>query len=243
MAGPRAQRMAGPRALRARHGGSGDDPHWPLARRSTTIGSMHRNALAVIALLAGAALALLAAPLLMPEDYTWLRHTTSESAAQGLEGAWLARLGFLAFGFAVALAAASTPAWSKAARTAHGLFGVCMILTATFSTRSWDPLQPFARSEDLLHSVAATAMGFAFAAGVLAVAYRRWHVGSSVLLDVVALAASVLLPLAMAAFGDLSGLAQRAMFVIAFAWYAVRTLEESPSMSTAIRASHRRARG
>jgi hypothetical protein len=31
--------------------------------------------------------ALFTAPWLMPEGYSWLTHTTSESAAQGLEGA------------------------------------------------------------------------------------------------------------------------------------------------------------
>ncbi|HET9901772.1 MAG TPA: hypothetical protein VFR46_12025 [Actinomycetes bacterium] len=48
--------------------------------------------------LALSAIALGAAPALMPDDYSWIGHTTSESAAQGVSGAWLARLGFLLFG-------------------------------------------------------------------------------------------------------------------------------------------------
>ena len=44
---------------------------------------------------------LLLAPALMPESYSWIQHTTSESAAQGVEGAWLARLGFVTFGLGV----------------------------------------------------------------------------------------------------------------------------------------------
>lgn len=47
--------------------------------------------------LAVSALALLLAPLLMPASYSWVLHTTSESAAQGVRGAWLARVGLLLF--------------------------------------------------------------------------------------------------------------------------------------------------
>jgi hypothetical protein len=52
----------------------------------------------VIAALAASAVALALAPLLMPPSYSWLSMTTSESAAQGVGGAWLARLGFVLFG-------------------------------------------------------------------------------------------------------------------------------------------------
>lgn len=54
----------------------------------------------VIALLVVSAAALVLAPAFMPAGYDWVRHTTSESAAQGLAGAWVARLGFVAFGLA-----------------------------------------------------------------------------------------------------------------------------------------------
>lgn len=41
-------------------------------------------------------MALLAlAPLALPESYSWIELGTSESAAQGVEGAWVARAGFV----------------------------------------------------------------------------------------------------------------------------------------------------
>jgi TRAP-type C4-dicarboxylate transport system permease small subunit len=80
----------------------------------------------ILALYLVAILSLALAPLLMPAGYDWVRHTTSESAAQGLDGAWLARLGFVAFGLAV-----------------------LMVATAAFSTRPWDPELPYSRVEDL----------------------------------------------------------------------------------------------
>ena len=53
---------------------------------------------AVLAGLVASGLALALSPALLPENYTWVSNTTSEGAAQRVEGAWLARLGFLLFG-------------------------------------------------------------------------------------------------------------------------------------------------
>lgn len=54
-----------------------------------------------VSLLILSVLALLFAPSQMPASYDWVQHTTSESAAQGIEGAWVARLGFMLFGLVV----------------------------------------------------------------------------------------------------------------------------------------------
>lgn len=48
------------------------------------------------------------------------------------------------------------------------------------------------------------------------------------MLDVVAVVASVAIPLAMWSFGDIAGIAQRGMFAIAFAWYITGTLASHP---------------
>jgi hypothetical protein len=44
----------------------------------------------------------------MPADYSWVSNTTSESAAQGVQGAWMARLGFVLFGMSVILLVAES---------------------------------------------------------------------------------------------------------------------------------------
>lgn len=46
----------------------------------------------VLALLAASAIAVVIATTLMPESYSWVRHSVSESAGQGVEDAWVARL-------------------------------------------------------------------------------------------------------------------------------------------------------
>lgn len=106
----------------------------------------------------------------MPDSYSWIANTTSESAAQGGSGAWLARLGLGIFGLAVLGLAWGHPSWEPAAKFAHIGFGFLMTATAVASTRPWVAGVPFNVTEDQIHSFAATAMGFAFAFGILAVA-------------------------------------------------------------------------
>jgi hypothetical protein len=166
------------------------------------------------------------APYLVPDSYSWIEHTISESAAQGIEGAWLARLGFLLFGLSVlTLAQFAGQGWGRWGILFHGAFGVFMVATAAFSHRPWELGVPYDRTEDLLHSITATGMGFAFAFGVVAVLLRRRD-GERFAraFDIVAIAASIVIPLGMTATDDFTGLIQRLMFVIAYVWYGVEAI-------------------
>jgi hypothetical protein len=160
-------------------------------------------------------------PLLMPATYSWIANTTSESGAQGVEYAWVARLGFLAFGFAVLwLAVAQSRSWARAAQWLHVAFGVFMTATAAFSHRSWIAGAQFDPIEDALHSFTATAMGFAFSLGVLARLLqraRKREPGRT--LDAIALVTATVIPVVMARFGGLDGVSQRLMFLVAYLWY------------------------
>jgi hypothetical protein len=180
------------------------------------------HGIGIIGLLVSSALCLALAPLALPSSYSWVVHTTSESAAQGVTGAWVARLGFLLLGFSVLwLAAFARQRWGRWGALCIGTFGVMMLGTAAFSHRPWLPELPFDRIEDRLHAFTATAMGFAFAAGVMAVGIARR--GPSPLdrgADFVAVASSVVLPLAMAQGTPYTGVLQRTMFVVAYLWYA-----------------------
>lgn len=183
-----------------------------------------------LASLAGSAVALLAAPALMPEGYSWVRMTTSESAAQGVSGAWLARLGFLLLGLSVIVVAAtaSRGRWPRWGTWLHLAFGVLMIAAAVFSNRPFLAGQPFDRTEDMLHSAASTGMGFAFALGVAIVGLSRRRAPAATRgLDIVGVIAPVVLPLSMSVWPDIDGVLQRLMFAIAFVWYAVEAARSS----------------
>ena len=194
-------------------------------------------AVGVIALLVVSAAALVVAPAVMPAGYDWVRHTTSESAAQGLAGAWVARLGFVVFGLAVLwLAAGAARSWGRGAVWMHAAFGVCMVGNAAFSHMPWWEGAAFDGVEDLLHSVTATVVGFAFVFGVLLRLAQRWFGGSfaggvgargrwGVVLDVVAVVAASVIPLIMVFEADVAGLVQRLMFAVAYVWYAFAAWE------------------
>lgn len=166
---------------------------------------------------------LMIAPLALPDGYSVVEHTTSEAAAQATEGAWLARSGFLLFGLGVFCLSIVKRDWPMSVRYLHGLFGVAMIATAVYSHRPALDDIDYDRVEDMLHSVAATGMGFIFAAGVLVAGWRRiprWRV-----LDVVALLSAIVIPIAMATTDGADGLWQRGMFLVAYVWFAIEAME------------------
>lgn len=180
----------------------------------------------ILGLLGLSAAALALAPLVLPESYSWTRHAISESAAQGVRGAWLGRLGLSMMGFAVLwLSGRATQRWGPLGTVLFRCFGVLMVAAAVFSHRPWEPGIPFDGTEDLLHSTAATGMGFAFAIGVIVVAMRRPRPRSIArAFDIAAVAASVLIPLAMSAWPHIAGLLQRCMFAVAYSWYGAEAL-------------------
>ena len=180
----------------------------------------------VVGLLVLSATALALAPLALPSAYSWLAQGTSEAAAQGLKNAWIARLGFLLFGFAVIwLKSLARERWGAWGSGLLGSFGVLMVAAAAFSNRPWLPNLPGDDFEDLLHSAAATGMGIAFAGGVVAVGVKRHMPALTVRgFDSAAVIASVVLPLGMSASEGYAGLLQRLMFAIAMVWFGLEAL-------------------
>ena len=173
----------------------------------------------VLAVLALSLVCVAAAPMLMPDSYSIIAHSVSESAAQRLDGVWTARAGLLLFGLAV-LVLAGGDRWDLWARIAHRTYGVAMISTAAFAHKPWQDV-PYDEFEDLLHSIASFAVGLGFVAGVILVGVKRtrpslWMKG----FDGLAVAASVAIPMIMFNLDGYAGLVQRVMFLIAYAWYA-----------------------
>ena len=181
--------------------------------------SVRARGSSVILLLTAALLALGLAPMLMPDSYSWVEHGVSESAGQGLEGAWLARIGFIVFGLAVLwLVILRRASWGLVVSSLHLVFAVSMFGVAAFPTRPWDDDVAFVESEDLLHTVFASAMGFAFITGVvMLIVARRERSAIAAVWDWAALLVTMVVPLTMST--GIWGLLQRIMFLSAGAWY------------------------
>ncbi len=197
----------------------------PIADAQPIAGSGNLEPLGALAVLAASASALAAAPLLMPDSYSWVSNTTSESAAQGVDGAWLARLGFLLLGFgALWVTRLAGRRWGLAASICFIAFGFTMTTVAAFATRPWVAGMPYNETEDLLHTIGATAVGFAFALGVASVIFQRGLTTPPRPFEAFALAATVVLPLGMSLFPGIAGVLQRLMFLVAYIWFAAAAI-------------------
>lgn len=187
----------------------------PTGHRGATRGN---HSIGVVVLLVVALVALVT-PFEMPASYSWTQHGISESAAQGIDGAWITRTGFILFGLAVLwLARLRHDAWNLIGTVLHGAFAVSMFAVAAFSAKSWEPEAVYVESEDVLHSVFAGIMGFGFIVGVLAVMIaRRLPTTRAALPDI----AAIIIPSAVSLTMSTSvwGLLQRIMFLTAAAWY------------------------
>jgi hypothetical protein len=173
----------------------------------------------VLALLVGAFIAFALAPLAMPATFDWVEHGVSESGAQGIDGAWVTRIGFILFGLAVIwLAQLRHRVWGPLGTAMHLMFGVSMFGVAAFPTRPWDHAAAYVENDDVLHSFFASTIGFGFIAGVVAVMIaRKLPNARAAVPDLAALAITISVPLFMSA--DIWGLLQRVMFLTAGAWY------------------------
>lgn len=194
----------------------------------TTLRSRRFTAIAVIAMLAASVTCVALAPTLMPDSYSVVEHSISESAAQGIEGVWLARTGLLLFGFAVLVLAGSAGIrWGLPARVAHRTYGVSIIGAAAFAHMPWEEI-PYDKFEDFLHSVASFGVGFSFIAGVLLVTFNRTGVARGArAFDWLAILASFVIPMIMFNVTGIAGLVQRIMFAIAYVWYGWEALRST----------------
>lgn len=182
----------------------------------------------IIVLLAASALCFALAPLLMPDSYSIMTHSISESAAQGVEGAWLARLGFVLFGSSVgALSLAKRGVWSPWARLAHLLFAGFIIGAAIFSHMPWEDI-PYDETHDAVHSTMAFGVGMSFTVGVVLVAINPGRASPRRAFDGLAVLTALVIPLVMGNAADFAGLVQRVMFGVAFLWYGVEALADQP---------------
>lgn len=180
----------------------------------------------IVLLLISSAFFIYLAPLVMPPGYSWLSNAISESAAQGLYFAWPARMGFLLFGLAVLwLALYRKTTWGRGVYWMQLSFALFMLGTAAFSHKPWIADVPFDSTEDLLHSITATGMGFAFSFGVLVrFLQRKENEIALKLFDFAAIfAATVLTPIG-GAMPSVAGLLQRVMFAVAYLWFAHEAL-------------------
>lgn len=192
-----------------------------------------RLSFAVLAILAVSVVCFALAPLLMPDSYSIVENAVSESGAQGVENAWLARTGFLLFGFGVlALARLNGASWGWWGQLAFRIHGIALIAAAAFSHMPWEEVR-YDAFEDFLHSVAASTVGAAFTIGVLLVSFRRGPgSGLARFVDVVAIVAAIGISMLIFNVEGVAGLVQRIMFGIAYLWFGMEAIRGSHTLES-----------
>lgn len=197
-------------------------------RDSLPLGRLSQTGLSLLAiwLLLLSMLAVASAPLLMPDSYSWLANTISESAGQAIHGAWVTRSGFLLTAVAVLLMSSiASTRWGYWGRVSMRLYAFGLISGAIFAKASWKDAVPSDRVEAFLHTLSVFWGGVGFALGVLIVSFRRqnpsrWRRG----FDLAIVLATPVVPLSMLVFVGQAGILQRGLALVGYIWLLIEAL-------------------
>ena len=162
-----------------------------------------------------------AVPLVISDSYSVIEHTLSESGAQGVEGAWVFRLGVvLAACSVLMLTVTASSVWGPAGKWWLRVYGLTLIMATVFSEAPWDG-GAYDETEATLHTVFGFLAGVSFLLGVVAVSTSRPRDGLVVrAFDWVVVAAVAVTPLIMMVV-DRDGLLQRLFVVLGYLWLLV----------------------
>lgn len=171
-------------------------------------------------MLGGSFVALMAAQFLMPDSYSWLEHTISESGAQGLDYAWLVTVGVLLTSSSVfILSVAAGEGWNRRVKAAFLFYAVALVGSAFLQEAPWEEI-PHNETEAYLHTFFTFWAGVGFAFGILFLSRSRERSAKAqIIFDWVMIGTTALIPLVMLSFLDIEGLLQRVLVLIGYAWW------------------------
>jgi hypothetical membrane protein len=165
-------------------------------------------------------LAILIAHLLVPAPYAWTQDTISALAAQGYAQAWIMRLGFIGFGALVSIGAirrvAANPRryWPEIGIL---LYGLAVLLSGVFSTAPFQPSLDYSEPEARLHSIMATFAGITVSLAMLCCAMLEARRAPRIV-HLSALALTLLLSMLLGSVPQVTGIAQRLLYLVGFGW-------------------------
>lgn len=178
-----------------------------------------------VSLLLGASMAAVAAaPVFMPDGYSWIANTISESGAQGIDRAWVARAGVATAGVAVMmLVLAAGDLLPATSRLAFFLYALALFAAVAFPEKPWFEGSEGNLTADL-HTAAAFLAGLCFAVGVIALSPHRSPTEKATrLFDTAMVGMIVTIPPLMLLFVSYEGLLQRILVVMGYAWLFLET--------------------
>ena len=162
-----------------------------------------------------------AAPMMVAESYSVAHNTLSESGAQGVDGAWVLRVGILlTAGSVLLLSVAAGSRWLPRVKWWIRIYATALILLAAFSEAPWDG-SPHDEMVASLHTVFGIAGAIAFIVGAAALATSRPRAERLARgFDWLVIAVIALIPQVMH-LSELDGLLQRTMVILGYLWLLV----------------------
>ncbi len=156
-------------------------------------------------------------PFYTAEGYSLLKHTTSQLGAQSTPHAWVMNGVFFLLGGACILEGWVHLKNFRFQQILLTTFGASLFLAGVFRHAPLNPGVSFNVLEDQLHSVMANIVGFSFTLLAVSAAFIEKTTGRRILALLVG-ASSVIFSLLMFFMTGLTGLWQRSMFILSFAW-------------------------
>lgn len=156
-------------------------------------------------------------PFYSAEGYSISKNTTSHLGAQNTPNAWIMNITFGLLGLACIIEAwlHLKKLWFQ--KILLSIFGLALILTAIFHHAPIVEGIPYSELDDNLHSVFASTVGFSFTVFAFSIAFiekRKIEKISAITVGLIAPGLSLLIFYV----ADYSGLWQRLIFIITFAW-------------------------
>jgi len=156
-------------------------------------------------------------PFYSVDTYSIIKNTTSHLGAQNAPNAWIMNVTFIIVGISCVL-----EAWLHFKKfwfhkILLSIFGLGLVFTGIFHHAPIIEGVIFNSSEDKLHSIFASIVGFLFVIYAISSAFIEKAVSHRII-DISVGFIATLLSILMLYFPDYSGIWQRAIFVISFTW-------------------------
>ncbi|MGB7861311.1 MAG: DUF998 domain-containing protein [Acidimicrobiia bacterium] len=180
--------------------------------------SLSRGALVVSMMM------LAVAPWFVPDTYSVVAHTLSESGGQGVDGAWVFRLGLIfAASAVVTITSTARAVWSPTARWWMNTYAFGVVLLAIFPESPFDP-GPYNEMVQTLHTASGAIAAIAFILGIATVSISRPHRETwTRAFDWIVIAAVAVIPQVMLVV-TYPGALQRAMVFLGYVWLLIETM-------------------
>lgn len=163
------------------------------------------------------------APRFVPDTYSMVEHTLSESGGQGVDGAWVFRMSLiLAASAVVTITSSAKQFWSSTTRWWLNTYAFGVVLLAIFPESPFDP-GPYNEMVATLHTASGAIAAIAFMLGIATVSISRprretW----TRVFDWIVIAAVAVIPQVMLVV-TYPGALQRAMVLLGYVWLLIET--------------------